>query len=147
MLWLSVIFLFLELFLPGMILFGSVASGFLCAACLSLLLSEPWLLFGAWLFGNIAAFFVIKGFLKRSKLCRAEDATDDTNIMGMIGQVCVVVRQLPNGQLLVVFGFEEWMATPLNQNEFFAAGEQARIVRIVGNRIIIKKDLQISFKI
>jgi membrane protein implicated in regulation of membrane protease activity len=96
------------------------------------------LLFLIWISTFFLTAHLIYIFLKQRKLSKTENLTGDTNIVGMIGQSCKIISLMPDGLYLVRYEFEEWTAES-HDDDLLEIEEIVRIIRIVGNRIIIKK--------
>lgn len=136
--WLFLIFLILEIFITGSILFLSIALSFLAVACASLFSLNLLILFLTWILTFFSTAHLIYLFLKQRKLSKTENLTGDTNIIGMIGQSCKIISLMPDRLYLVRYEFEEWTAES-HDDDLLEIEEIVRIVRIIGNRIIIKK--------
>jgi len=137
--WLFIIFLGLEVFVvPGTVMFVSLALGFLAVAVVSLFVKVLLLLFLVWIASALCAVYFINSFLKHSKLSRSENSYGETNIVGMVGGHCLIIKSYNDDQYLVRYGFEEWSAVSRDL-EKFEIGEKVLIIRVVGNRLVIKK--------
>lgn len=137
--WLFLIFLFLEMFLVGAVLFISIATGFLALALATLLFSPaiPSLLL-LWLVVSFFSSVLIKSVTKSGKYSKTGDPLEDTNVIGMVGQSCTVTKVLAKNCYVVLFRFEEWSASPDRPEIMFKVGDVVRIVRVVGNRVVIR---------
>lgn len=141
-LWLGFIFLLVEMLIPGTVLFISLAYGFFCMAlCTFIGVLNPLLLILNWAITVTLGFWITSNWLKRSNLSIKEEQLYESNILGLVGQVVTVTRKLEVGSMAeykVAVGVEEWSAKSLGK-DIFSIGESARVIRVVGNTLLIKK--------
>ncbi len=134
------LFLILELFTPGALLFVSIASGFFVMALAMLVeVSSPVVLTFLWGATVFVGFGVIRFFLKKSKLSISEVRSDASNIFRFSGMSVVVVKKISVNSYKVLVGAEEWSAKPLQGEDLFEIGEEVYVSRVVGNTLLVKK--------
>lgn len=131
-------FLFAELGTPGLFFFVSFAIGSLCASILAFC---GYVLVLQCVFGlivSVASFFVIRKYLKKSKLSEVHYEKPETNIDALVGQEGVVVSVIkPNSKGRVKIGGEEWVAE-VDGDFVLSRGAVVFVLRVEGNKVIVR---------
>jgi len=133
----GIVLVLIELAMPGLFFFLSFAFGSLFGAIASFIGYSLLVQCFVVLLVSLIQFNSMRRVLRRFNEVKAEQG--ETNMQGLIGRVAHVVRAIiPPNHGYVKIGGEEWAAEHVNQ-ELIEKDTQVRVVRVVGNRVIVKK--------
>lgn len=135
---LFVVLLMLEMFAPANFFFLSLAFSFLFAGFLDWFLVLNLFFLPVWLIIFGSTFFAFTRYLRRAGLSRIDSNATESAALGIPGQVCKVISLRMDGDLIVLLEKEQWVASSQNGEEILP-GEKVIVVRVVGNRLIVKK--------
>ena len=137
-LWLVValFFLFAELQTPGLFFFVSFTIGALGAAILAFLGYSLIVQCVAGLVISIAAFLIMRKFLKKIKMSEVRYDRSHTNIDALVGKSGIVVKSIrPHAVGQVKIGGEVWRARSDSDLE---KGVEVKVLRVEGNTVVVK---------
>lgn len=131
-------FLFAELNTPGIFFFVSFAVGSICASVLAFMGYSFFLQCVLGLAVSLISFFMMRKFLKRTKMSEVEYGTAITNIDALVGRQGLVLGDIePHGKGQVKVGGEVWRASA-EGDATLAKGEIVSVLRVEGNTIIVE---------
>jgi len=129
---LALAFLLLELSTPGLFLFLTFAIGAVFAAITAFLEYSLFIQCISLILGFLISFLIFKLVLKKKETQRV-----NTNIDALVGRTCFVIKKIDkNNSGLVKVDGEVWAATVKEDKEFLP-GQNAKIVFVKGNKLII----------
>ncbi|MFC1854420.1 NfeD family protein [Candidatus Dependentiae bacterium] len=129
----AIIFMLLEMAVPGLFFFISFAVGAFAAAVGATFNFGIAAQCSTALVTSVVAFFVIQRFLKRSGLSQSEIANVGS-IEGLQGTVVKEIKENSTGHVKV--GGEIWSAKT-SGGKALSTGSRVRILRIEGNKLIV----------
>lgn len=133
--WLIVglIFLFTELYTPGLFLFIAFALASVFSAVFAFLNYSFMIQCVVFVFGFAISFLLMRYFLKKKKI-----KTVPTNVNALIGKNGIVVKKIEeHGKGLVKVGGEIWTAVGVDGRDF----EKDALVKVVivdGSKLVVK---------
>jgi membrane protein implicated in regulation of membrane protease activity len=134
----AVIFLILEIMIPGTVLFLSIALGL---ATISATLFFQLQLFFALTLGLATfciGFWLLRRLFKSKNLSNTEAKTASSNVDALVGTHGTLIKAIgPCNPGRVILRQEEWVA--ISRNEEICKGQAVLVISIVGNQALVKR--------